>query len=152
MHGRSEEAGVATAPVPTFLQRRPPPSHLCRIKIIFFYFTTINSSGLKNTIFIHNVYKITQESYGMINRERIYTGGLKYMCRIRLQWKMTMITDLWSCLKASFHTKFRFAEREAQCIFGECGPLIDLVSDEPGGFPASHRLMFRSPNNSRRLG
>ena len=26
-------------------------------------------------------------------------------------------------LKVSCHTKFRFAEREAQCILGECGPL-----------------------------
>ena len=31
-----------------------------------------------------NIYKITQENYRMINRERIYSGGLKYMCRIRL--------------------------------------------------------------------
>ena len=30
-----------------------------------------------------NIYKIAQENYRMINRERIYTGGLKYMCRIR---------------------------------------------------------------------
>ena len=34
-----------------------------------------------------------------------------------------MITDLRSFLKVSCHTKFRFAEREAQCILGECGPL-----------------------------
>ena len=34
-----------------------------------------------------------------------------------------MITDLRSLLKVSCHTKFRFAEREAQCILGECGPL-----------------------------
>ena len=34
-----------------------------------------------------------------------------------------MITDLRSILKVSCHTKFRFAEREAQCILGECGPL-----------------------------
>ena len=59
----------------------------------------------------------------MINRERIYTGGLKYMCRIRLQLKKTMITDLRSFLKVSCQTKFRFAEREAQCILGHCGPL-----------------------------
>ena len=26
-------------------------------------------------------------------------------------------------LKVSCHTKFRFAEREAQCILDECGPL-----------------------------
>ena len=26
--------------------------------------------------------------------------------------------------KVSCHTKFRFAEREAQSILGECGPLI----------------------------
>ena len=32
--------------------------------------------------------------------------------------------DNRSCfLKVSCHTKFRFAEREAQCILGECGPL-----------------------------
>ena len=55
-------------------------------------------------------------------------------------------------LKALCHAKFRFAEREAKCILGERGPLIDLVSDESGGFPASHRLMFCSPNNPRRLG
>ena len=34
-----------------------------------------------------------------------------------------MITDLRSFLKVSCHTKFRFAECEAQCILGECGPL-----------------------------
>ena len=34
-----------------------------------------------------------------------------------------MITDLRSFLKVSCHTKLRFAEREAQCILGECGPL-----------------------------
>jgi len=34
-----------------------------------------------------------------------------------------MITDLRSFLKVSCHTKFRFAEREAQCILDECGPL-----------------------------
>ena len=28
-----------------------------------------------------------------------------------------------SFLKVSCHTKFRFAEREAQCILVECGPL-----------------------------
>ena len=33
------------------------------------------------------------------------------------------ITDLRSFLKVSCHRKFRFAEREAQCILGECGPL-----------------------------
>ena len=35
--------------------------------------------------------------------------------------KKTMITDIFffKC-----HTKFRFAEREAQCILDECGPLI----------------------------
>ena len=38
-----------------------------------------------------------------------------------------MITDLGSFLKVSCHTKFRFAEREAQCILGECGPLILLL-------------------------
>ena len=30
------------------------------------------------------MYKITQENYRMSNSERIYTGGLKYMCRIWL--------------------------------------------------------------------
>ena len=35
-----------------------------------------------------------------------------------------MITDLRSFeSRVSCHTKFRFAEREAQCILGECGPL-----------------------------
>ena len=38
-----------------------------------------------------------------------------------------MITDS-SFLKVSCHTKFRFAEREAQCILGECGPLRSTVS------------------------
>ena len=37
--------------------------------------------------------------------------------------KKTMITDLRSFLKVSCHTKFRFAELEAQCILGERGPL-----------------------------
>ena len=44
-----------------------------------------------------NIYKITQENYRMIKREHIYTGRLKYMCRIRLSWRK-MITDqevLW---------------------------------------------------------
>ena len=32
--------------------------------------------------------------------------------------------DNRSCfLKVSCHPKFRFAEREAKCILGECGPL-----------------------------
>ena len=43
---------------------------------------------LVTTIFFYkytpNKYKITQENYRMSNRERIYTGGLKYTCRIRL--------------------------------------------------------------------
>ena len=34
-----------------------------------------------------------------------------------------MITDLKSFLEVSCHTKFIFAEREAQCILDECGPL-----------------------------
>ena len=29
--------------------------------------------------------------------------------------------DNRSFLKVSCHTKFKFAEREAQCILGECG-------------------------------
>ena len=33
-----------------------------------------------------------------------------------------MITDLRS-FEGLCYTKFRFAEREAQCILGECGPL-----------------------------
>ena len=33
-----------------------------------------------------------------------------------------MITDLRS-FESFVHTKFRFAEREEQCILGECGPL-----------------------------
>ena len=37
--------------------------------------------------------------------------------------KKDWTTDLKSFLKISCHTKFRFAEREAQCILGECGPL-----------------------------
>ena len=37
--------------------------------------------------------------------------------------KKTMITDLRSFMKVSCRTKFRFAELEAQCILGECGPL-----------------------------
>ena len=31
-------------------------------------------------------------------------------------------------LKVSCHTKFRFAEHEAQCILGECGPLNNKSS------------------------
>ena len=54
------------------------------------------------------MYKITQENYRMISRERLYTGGLKYMCRIRLYRKKTMITFLRSFLKVSCHTKSRF--------------------------------------------
>ena len=38
-----------------------------------------------------------------------------------------MITDLRSFLKVSCDTKFRFAERKAQCILGECGPLMVLT-------------------------
>ena len=34
-----------------------------------------------------------------------------------------MITDLRR-FEVLCHTKFRFAEREAQCILGECGPLM----------------------------
>ena len=48
------------------------------------------------------------------------------MCRIRLLWKRT-ITDLRSFFQISCHTKFRFAEREAQCILGECGPLKSII-------------------------
>ena len=33
------------------------------------------------------MYKITQENYRMLNREHIYTGRLKYMCRIRLSFE-----------------------------------------------------------------
>ena len=33
------------------------------------------------------------------------------------------MTDLRSFLKFSCHKRFRFAEREVQCILGECGPL-----------------------------
>ena len=40
-----------------------------------------------------------------------------------------MITDLVSFLKVSCHTKFRFAEREAQCILSECGPLNISLTD-----------------------
>ena len=36
--------------------------------------------------------------------------------------------DNRSFLKVSCHTKFRFAEREAQCILGECGPLSIIKS------------------------
>ena len=37
--------------------------------------------------------------------------------------------DKRSCfLKVSCHTKFRFAEREAQCILGEYGPLMKISS------------------------
>ena len=41
--------------------------------------------------------------------------------------KKDWITDLRSFLKISCHAKFRFAEREAQCILGECGPLNSLI-------------------------
>ena len=41
-----------------------------------------------------------------------------------------MIADLRSFLKVSCHTKFTFAEREGQCILGECGPLTTNVSPE----------------------
>ena len=37
-----------------------------------------------------------------------------------------MITDLRSFLKVSCHAKFRFPEREGQCILGECGPLKSI--------------------------
>ena len=36
--------------------------------------------------------------------------------------------DNRSCfLKVSCHTKFRFSEREAQCILRECGPLTNVT-------------------------
>ena len=38
-------------------------------------------------------------------------------------------SDLKSFLKVSCHTKFRFAERKAQCILGECGPLKNKVNE-----------------------
>ena len=50
-----------------------------------------------------------------------------------------MITDLRSFLKVSCHTKFRFAEREAQCILGECGPLMRIIR------------VFDRPDHSSRL-
>ena len=45
-----------------------------------------------------------------------------------------MITDLRSFLKVLCHTKFKLAEREAQCILGEYGPLNkQLMSLVPVG-------------------
>ena len=41
--------------------------------------------------------------------------------------KKTIITDLRSFFKVSCHMKFRFAEREAQCILGECGPFMRMM-------------------------
>ena len=63
----------------------------------------------------------------MIDRVGIYIGGLKYMFRADFNEKKTIITDLGSFLKVSYHTKLRFAERKAQCIFSECGPLNSLL-------------------------
>ena len=47
---------------------------------------------------------------------------------IVMKKKKTMITDHRSFLKVSSHMKFRFAEREAQCIIDECGLLKDKVN------------------------
>ena len=53
--------------------------------------------------------------------------GIKIYVHDPIVMKKTMITDLRSFLKVSCHTKFRFAEREAQCILGECGPLNNIT-------------------------
>ena len=44
-----------------------------------------------------------------------------------MQDPIVMKKDLCNFLKFSCHTKFRFAEREAQCILGECGLLTDFT-------------------------
>ena len=43
-----------------------------------------------------------------------------------MQDPIVMKKDDNSFFKVSCHTKFRFAEREAQCVLGECGPLNSL--------------------------
>ena len=58
----------------------------------------------------------------MINRERIYTGRLKYMYRIVMKKDDGNRSSKF--LRVLCHTKFGFAESGAQCILGECGPLI----------------------------
>ena len=40
-----------------------------------------------------------------------------------MQDPIVMKKDDNSFLKVSCHTKFKFAEREAQCILGACGPV-----------------------------
>ena len=58
-----------------------------------------------------------------------------------------MITDLRS-LKVSCHTKFRFAEREAQCILGECGPLKYLPKSNMAVVAASPDLTRVAENSA----
>ena len=51
-----------------------------------------------------------------------------------------MITDL-EVLKVSCHTKFIFAEREAQCSLGECGPQGGLLQFYKGSRGIYHKCV-----------
>ena len=55
----------------------------------------------------------------MINRERIYTGGLKFMYRIVM--KKDDGNRSSKIFKVSCHTKFRFAERGGGGPLRPCG-------------------------------
>ena len=60
--------------------------------------------------------------------ESLYCLNAYLLRRIKIYVQDPLVmkkdNDNRSCfLKVSCHTKFRFAEREAQCILGECGPL-----------------------------
>ena len=51
-------------------------------------------------------------------------------------------------LKVSCHTKFRFAEREAQCILGECGNDINVRDASFVVFHAIEREFSLSNNTT----
>ena len=56
------------------------------------------------------MYKITQENYRMLNRERIYTRRLKYMCRILLIFSQFafMFMNIHVCISNTLHIIFLF--------------------------------------------
>ena len=65
----------------------------------------------------------------MINGERIYTVGLKYMYRIPV--KKDDGKDLPRLWKFRVTRNSGFSESGAQCILGECGPLKEEGYFEP---------------------
>ena len=69
---------------------------------------------------------MTLENYKMINRGKYLHRRIK----IYVQDPIVMKKDdnrSKKFFQISCHTKFRFAEREAQCILGECGPLKSII-------------------------